>query len=89
MEGEFSQRWLVLGVDLTVVLVLLLDGCEAPDRGVQPVLVEPVHPGQRRQLEVVGVAERAVDLDALGLVEANDALCEGRGVRNELVTGSV
>ena len=76
MEGGFSQRRLALGVDLTVVLVLLLDGGEVSDRGVQPVLVEPVHPGQRGQFQVIRAAERAVDLYALGLVEADDALCE-------------
>ncbi len=32
VEGEFSQRRLTLGVDLTVVLVLLLDRCEVSDR---------------------------------------------------------
>src|SRR5690606_17178073 len=66
-----------LGVDLTVVLVLLLDRGEVSDRGVQPVLVEPVHPGEGGELEFVDCAERAVDLDALGLVEPHDGLGEG------------
>ncbi|WP_394279527.1 hypothetical protein [Microbacterium sp.] len=37
VEGEFSQHRLALGVDLTVVLVLLLDRREVADRGLQPV----------------------------------------------------
>jgi hypothetical protein len=73
VEGGFSQCRLALGVDLTVVLVLLLDGSEISDGGVQPVLVEPVHPGQCLKLELVGVPERAVDLHALGLVEPDPA----------------
>ena len=44
---------------------------------MQAVLVEPVHPGERGEFELVGGAERAVDLHALGLVEPDDALGEG------------
>ena len=76
MEGEFSQCRLALGVHFTVVLVFFLDGCEVVDRGVQPVVVEPVHPGQRGQFELIGGAERAIDLYAFGLVKSDNALCE-------------
>lgn len=40
VEGWFSQRRLVLEIDLAVVLVLLVDWCEVCDRWVQPVLVD-------------------------------------------------
>ena len=48
VEGEFSRQRLLPGGDLTVVRVLHLDRGEITDRGVQSVLVEPVHPAQRR-----------------------------------------
>ena len=40
----------------------------------QPVLVEPVHPGQGRQFEPVEGPEWAVDRDAFGLVEAESTI---------------
>ena len=77
MEGEFSRERSLLGGVLTVVLLLELDWRDVADRGVQALVVEPVDPGQGRQLEVVHGAERAVTLDALVLVEADDGLGEG------------
>ena len=72
-----SRQRLRLGGVLTVVRVLGLDGCEVSDRGVQPVLLKQVHPGERGELEVIGAAERAVDLDELVLVEHGHGLGEG------------
>jgi hypothetical protein len=61
VEGGFSQSRLALRVRLTVVLLFGFDRCEISDRGVQPVLVEPVHPGEGREFEFVDGVERAVD----------------------------
>ena len=41
------------------------------DRGAQPVLIEPVHPGQGREFEPVDGPERAVDLHILSRVETD------------------
>jgi hypothetical protein len=49
---------------------------------VQPVLVEPMHPRQRRQLELIDGAKRAVDLHARGLIESDRRL--GQSVIAEL-----
>jgi hypothetical protein len=76
VEGGFPQSRLALGVHLTVVLLFGFDRCEISDRGVQPVLVEPVHPGEGREFEFVDGAERAVNIDALGLVEPDEGLGE-------------
>lgn len=40
-----------------------------------------MHPGERREFELIGGAERSVDLHALGLLEAHDHLGEGIIVR--------
>jgi hypothetical protein len=72
VEGEFSRQLVLPGVDLTVVLLLGLDRCQVVDRGVEAVLVEPVDPGQGRELELVNGLERVDDLDALVPVEPDD-----------------
>lgn len=79
-----SRRRLSSGVDLTVVLVFFLDGGDVSDGRVQPVLVEPVHPGKGCEFEVVGAVEGAVDLDAFVLAEADDGL--GRALSYESPT---
>lgn len=76
VEGELSRQRLLSGGVLTVVLVLGFDGCEVSDRGVQPVLVEPMHPGEGCELELIDGSERAVDLDTFVLVETDDGLGE-------------
>jgi uncharacterized protein YndB with AHSA1/START domain len=65
------------GVDLTVVRLLVLDRRQVVDGGVEALFVVPVHPGQGREFEFVDGAEWAVDLDALGLVEADHGLGHG------------
>lgn len=74
VEGEFSRARVRLGGVFTVVLLLDFKWCEVVQRGVQPVVVEPVHPGQGGQFEFVDGAERAVDLDAFGLIQPDHGL---------------
>ena len=61
-------------VDRTVVLGLELDGWDVADAAVQPVLVEPGHPGEGGQLEVLDAAQGAFVAHELGLVEPGQAL---------------
>ena len=77
MEGGFSRQRLLLGVDGTVVGVLELDGWDVADGGVQSVFVELPDPGHGGELDVVDVAPRAVEVDALGLVEPDRGLGQG------------
>ena len=51
---------------------------------MQPVVVEPVHPGQGGQLEVVGAAPRTLVTHTLELVEPDEGL--GLGVEEESPT---
>jgi hypothetical protein len=63
VKGGFAQRRVSLGVDLTVVVFFGFgfgfgfgfDRSEISDRGVQPVLGEPVDPGEGREFEVVAL----------------------------------
>jgi hypothetical protein len=59
----------LLGVDVTVVVGLELDWWDVADGAVQPGLVEPVHPAQGGELEVVDASPGPFVADALGLVE--------------------
>jgi hypothetical protein len=61
----------------TVVVQFELDRRNVADRGVQPGRVEPVDPDQRGQLEFVHGPERAVDADALVLVETDARVNQG------------
>lgn len=44
---------------------------------MQPVFVEPVHPGQGRQFELVNGPKWPIDFHALGFVEPDDRFGEG------------
>ena len=65
------------------------------DRGVQADLVEPPHPVQGGELDLVDVAPRAVEVDALGFVEPDGRLGErvnrntSPPVRRRVVAGVV
>jgi hypothetical protein len=79
-EGKptrFCRQRLLGGRVVTVVHVFALDGRHVADLGVQAVVVEPVHPAQRGELEVVEAAPGAVVADTLGLVETDGALGQG------------
>lgn len=71
MEGEFYRQQLLSGVVLMVICLLVLDRGGVGQGAVEPVGVEPVHPGQGGQLELelelVDGAEWAVGADALSL----------------------
>jgi hypothetical protein len=53
VEGELARQRLLRGGVLTVMSLLELDRRDVAQGAVQPVVVEPVGPGQRPQLEVV------------------------------------
>jgi hypothetical protein len=55
--------------DRTVVLFLELDRWDVVEGAVEPVVVEPVDPGQRREFEVLDGAPGSVGPDVLELVE--------------------
>jgi hypothetical protein len=74
VEAEFSRQRLLSGVDLTVVLGLVLDGWDVLQAAVEPVVVEPVHPAERGEFEVVDAAPGPFPLGAFGLVEPDQAL---------------
>lgn len=57
--GVFSRPRLLPRVDLTVAVLLELGGRDVAERTVEAVLVEPVHPVQRGQFEVVDAAPAA------------------------------
>ncbi len=63
---------------MTVEVLLVLDRWDVSEGAVEAVLVEPVHPVQGRQLEVVDAAPGSLVADALELVEPDQAL--GLGV---------
>jgi hypothetical protein len=54
---------------LTVVLGFVLDGRHVADHGVEAVLVEPVHPVQGAQFQVVDAAPGSFVLDEFAFVE--------------------
>jgi len=81
VEGKFSRQRLLLGGDLAVVVLLVLDRWDVADAAVQACLVEPVHPAEGGQLEVVDPAPGAFVADQLGLVEPDQALGLGVVVR--------
>lgn len=56
---------------MTVVELLGLDRGEVVDRAVGAFVVEPVHPFQGRDLDVVPAAPRALRVDQLGLVQTD------------------
>ncbi len=68
-----------------MVLMLVLDRWDVPDRGVQPGLVEPVHPEKGCQLEIIDASPWSFPSDALGLVEPDHAL--GQGVVERVTDG--
>jgi hypothetical protein len=43
---------------------------------VQPLLVQPFHPAERRELALIGGAAQAVDIDALRLLESDRGLVQ-------------
>jgi hypothetical protein len=61
---------------LTVVERLELGGGQVCARGVEPSVVEPVHPLEGRELHVVEVAPRPASTDQLGLEQADLGLGE-------------
>jgi hypothetical protein len=72
VEGEFSRQRLLSGFDLTVVVVLELDGRDIADAAVEPAGVEPADPVQGSELEVVDAVPGSFRLSAFGLVEAEE-----------------
>ena len=64
---------LLLGVDLTVVLGFELCRWDVSEAAVQSVLVEPVHPVQGGELEVLNGAERAAAHTAAELERQDQA----------------
>lgn len=56
------------------MLLLVLDRRNVVQGAVEPVVVEPVHPGQRCEFEVLDGAPGAVGPDALELVEPDQRL---------------
>jgi len=77
VEAGFSRQRLLLGVDVTVVVVLELDRWAVAEAAVQPGLVEPVDPSERGELEVVYAPSGAFVADALGLVEPDQRFSQG------------
>lgn len=69
MEAEFSRLRLLLGVDLTAVLGLELDRWRVAQSTVQTGFVEPVHPAQGGEFEVLEATPGAFAVGAFGLVE--------------------
>jgi hypothetical protein len=65
------------GFEPTVVGGLELRRWDIVESSVQLAGVEPVHPPEGGQLNVVDVAPRPAPADELGLVEAVDGLGEG------------
>jgi hypothetical protein len=63
--------------DRTVVGVLELDRRDVAAGAVQPAVVEPIHPLQRRQLDVVEAPPGTAAADEFGLVETDQGLCGG------------
>ena len=76
MEGGFSQQRVLLGVDLTVVVVLELDRWDVAEAAVEAAVVKPPHPVQGGELKVIRALPGAFVADALGLVEADGGLGE-------------
>jgi hypothetical protein len=55
---------------------LVLHGRDVPERFEQPSIVEPVNPGQRRNLDLIRVAPWSAGVSQLGLVEPDHRLSE-------------
>lgn len=62
---------------VTVVERLDLDRGQIVDGAVGAFVVEPVHPVQGRELDVIDAPPRAVRADELGLVQADLGLGQG------------
>lgn len=62
------------GTCFHVCALLVFDRGGVSDRRERSVFVEPVHPGQAGEFELVDGSERSVGLDALGLVELDNGL---------------
>lgn len=74
MEGWFSRDLVGSGVDVTVVVGLELDRGDVAEGAVDAGVVEPPHPVQGGEFEVVCSAPRALVVDAFGLVEPDSRL---------------
>ena len=61
--------------------LLKLDGRDVSDRLQQPSVIEPVHPVEGRELDVLDVAPRTAAADDFGLEQADDGLGQGVVVR--------
>jgi hypothetical protein len=71
-----SRRLLRGGVTQVVGLLILRWGCPS-DRPEEPLVIEPVHPLEGREFDVLQAAPGAAPTDDLGLVQAVDRLSEG------------
>jgi hypothetical protein len=67
VEARFCRHVLGEAGDLTVVVVLVLDGRDVADGAVEPAVVEPVDVLQSRQFDVVEAAPGAAAADEFGL----------------------
>jgi hypothetical protein len=67
----------LVGLGLTVVLGLELGGRDVAEGAVEPGAVEPVDPGEGRELDGVDVSPGSLAADDFGLEQAVDRLGEG------------
>ena len=74
MEAGFPQQRVLLGVDLTVVGVLELDGGDVADLAMDADVVEPPHPVQGGELEVVDPTPRSFVTDGRSAVDGVERL---------------
>lgn len=84
-----SRELALGGVLSSVILSLDLGWRSMPQCGVQPRVVEPVDPGQGRQLKAGGALPRSFAVSKFGLVQPDNALREGveAPMSSGLVTG--
>ncbi len=75
------------GLLLVMISGLELDRRDVIEGAVKPLVVEPVDPPERGELDVVDAAPRALLTDQLGLVEAVGGL--GQGVEAPIDVKSV
>jgi len=74
---RLSWRRFSLGTQLRQVVRLELNGRDITAGSMEPAVIEPVDPGQGRQLDVGDRLPRSPRLDHLGLEEADRRLGQG------------